>query len=235
MRRRFPIVRCFHLVFRSAQLILLAFAAAATLRFAQQHQSAGLEDAFALDLGPSFVRQIKRETRARSPSPQRSRHKRGLSVDRDGTDGQDQDGGDAKRARRGISPSPAPSSSGGGGSGWRPHGSEDHRRSAREAAPALNRAQPYMLDPRGNDVAILPDAVVFFLSLLPPASSFNGPHLNPASIMDIIGTTILPGSAPGPGLPGERLGIPPRPKPQRPAYGGGGGAFSSVSASPRAC
>ncbi|BGO88812.1 hypothetical protein NBRC10512_002167 [Rhodotorula toruloides] len=196
---------------------------AATLRFAQQHQSAGLEDAFALDLGPSFVRQIKRETRARSPSPQRSRHKRGLSVDRDGTDGQDQDGGDAKRARRGISPSPAPSSSGGGGSGWRPHGSEDHRRSAREAAPALNRAQPYMLDPRGNDVAILPDAVVFFLSLLPPASSFNGPHLNPASIMDIIGTTILPGSAPGPGLPGERLGIPPRPKPQRPAYGGGGG------------
>ncbi|BGP22110.1 mRNA 3'-end-processing protein rna14 [Rhodotorula toruloides] len=194
----------------------------ATFRFAQQHQSAGLEDAFSLDLGPSFVRQIKRDTRARSPSPQRGRHKRGLSVDRDGADG-DQDSSDAKRARRGMSPSPAPSSTGGGGSGWRPHGSEDHRRHAREAAPALNRAQPYMLDPRGNDVAILPDAVVFFLSLLPPAASFNGPHLNPASIMDIIGTTILPGSAPGPGLPGERLGIPPRPKPQRPAYGGGGG------------
>lgn len=102
----------------------------------------------------------------------------------------------------------------------------DHRRSAPQAAPALNRAQPYMLDPRGADVAILPDAVVFFLSLLPNAAAFNGPHLNPATIMDIIGTTILPGSAPGPGLPGERLGIPPRPKPQRPAFGS---AFSSPS------
>lgn len=30
----------------------------------------------------------------------------------------------------------------------------------------------------------------------------------------MIATTMLPGTAPGPGLPGERLGIPPRPKPQ---------------------
>lgn len=47
--------------------------------------------------------------------------------------------------------------------------------------------------------------------------------------MDIITNTILPGSAPGPGLPGERLGIPPRAKreamaaEQRAASGGGGG------------
>jgi len=46
--------------------------------------------------------------------------------------------------------------------------------------------------------------------------------------MDIITNTILPGSAPGPGLPGERLGIPPRAKreamaaEQRAASGGGG-------------
>ncbi|GAA6055006.1 hypothetical protein JCM3770_000490 [Rhodotorula araucariae] len=201
----------------------------ATVRFALRHQHVGLEGAFAQDLGPAFVRQIKPERSARSPSPERTaRSKRGLSAAPEGAaPGYDADGGDAKRLRRGPSPSPAPSSQGaGGGPGWNPT-MGDHRRSAPQAAPALNRAQPYMLDPRGADVAILPDAVVFFLSLLPPAAAFNGPHLNPATIMDIIGTTILPGSAPGPGLPGERLGIPPRPKPQRPAFGGGppGGGF----------
>ncbi|GAA5932051.1 hypothetical protein JCM3775_004224 [Rhodotorula graminis] len=212
----------------------------ATTRFAQRHQHLGLEDAFAQDLGPSFVRQLKGDTRSgRSASPEERspRNKRGLSAGPDngaaapaGYDANE--GGDAKRPRHGPSPSPAPqpqsnlAGPGGpggppGGPGWN-SGMGDHRRSAPQAPPALNRAQPYMLDPRGADVAILPDAVVFFLSLLPNASSFNGPHLNPATIMDIIGTTILPGSAPGPGLPGERLGIPPRPKPQRPAFGSGG-------------
>lgn len=45
---------------------------------------------------------------------------------------------------------------------------------APEPAPALNRAVPFMLDPRGDNVAVLPDAVVFFLSILPPAASFTG-------------------------------------------------------------
>lgn len=124
-------------------------------------------------------------------------------------------------------------------------------------APALNRPITFMLDPRGDNVAVLPDAVVFFLSILPPANDFNGgfveqgaqvnccgeierwadtgptfpiagPRLNPATLVDLIGSTLLPGTAPGPGLPGERLGIPPRPKPAggdaAPSrYGGGGG------------
>ncbi|KAK4046434.1 mRNA 3'-end-processing protein rna14 [Microbotryomycetes sp. JL201] len=73
----------------------------------------------------------------------------------------------------------------------------------------LQRAAPYVLDAAGRTSAVLPDAVVFFLSLLPPASSFTGPMLNPATLVDIIGSTLLPGTAPGGALPGERLGIPP--------------------------
>ncbi|GAA6030053.1 hypothetical protein JCM8097_009232 [Rhodosporidiobolus ruineniae] len=196
--------------------------ASATVRFAQQHNYYGLEDAFAQDLGSSFVEQIKEED---STAPRR-RVKRGLSAEPEGANGTAEvDGnGDAKRARLGVSPSPAPAPQ-----PWQGGAQTEYRRPGMpEPAPALNRAMPYLLDPQGHNVAVLPDAVVFFLSLLPPASSFNGPHLNPANIMDIIGTTILPGSAPGPGLPGERLGIPPRPKPQRPqGYGagppGGGG------------
>ncbi|GAA5959836.1 hypothetical protein JCM8115_004873 [Rhodotorula mucilaginosa] len=187
----------------------------ATVLFAQRHQHAGLEDSYSLDLGPSFVRQIKRGRQSRSPSPT-PRQKRELSAEAHG-----ETNGDTKRQRR-ASASPGPS---GPGPNWR--GPPDQHRPAAgpQAAPALNRPQPYMLDPQGRDVAILPDAVVFFLSLLPSAQAFNGPHLNPASIMDIIGTTLLPGTAPGPGLPGERLGIPPRPKPQRQQYGPPGGGF----------
>jgi hypothetical protein len=197
--------------------------ASATVRFAQQHKYPGLEDAFAQDLGHSFVKQIKDERRPRSPSPPPSRNKRGVSVEP--TNGGEQD---PKRVRLGPSPSPAPSSQ----HGWPAGGPQQPGFGGRgppEAAPALNRPLPYLLDPSGHNVAVLPDAVVFFLSLLPPASAFNGPHLNPANIMDLIGTTILPGSAPGPGLPGERLGVPPRPKPQRPAgYGGGPPAGASL-------
>lgn len=203
-------------------MLMLLRIVPSTVRFAQKHQQLGLEGAFSLDLGPSFVRHIKPSAAPGSPALDGvSRNKRGHSAEPDGA--YDQDGnGDAKRARRGASPSPAPAAQVGGA--WQ----GPHRQSAPQAAPALNRAQPFMLDPMGRDVAILPDAVVFFLSLLPPAASFNGPHLNPATIMDIIGTTILPGSAPGPGLPGERLGIPPRPKPQRPQYGGGACEFLTV-------
>ncbi|GAA5826113.1 hypothetical protein JCM11251_007169 [Rhodosporidiobolus azoricus] len=190
----------------------------ATLRFAQQHTYSGLEDAFAQDLGTSFARQVKDHSRSRSSSPPRSRTKRGHSFEPENGISV---GNDLKRPRHGPSPSPAPSQQGWPGAGGTAGGDPFRRPANPEAAPALNRPMSYMLDPQGHNVAVLPDAVVFFLSLLPPASSFNGPHLNPANIMEIIGTTILPGSAPGPGLPGERLGIPPRPKPARPqGYGG---------------
>ncbi|GAA5863399.1 hypothetical protein JCM1840_007513 [Sporobolomyces johnsonii] len=199
----------------------------APVRFARKHAYHGLEDAFAQDLGPEVC--ISRG-RSRSPSPRRARTKRNLSAGpeasaQNGAAVEDGDYG-SKRPRRGPSPSPAPSSQG-GSAAWgagrppMPAGDDFGRRSTPQAAPALNRAVPFMLDPRGDNVAVLPDAVVFFLSLLPSASAFTGPQLNPVTIMDIIGTTILPGSAPGPGLPGERLGIPPRPKPERAGYGGG--------------
>ena len=160
--------------------------------------------------------------------------------------------------------SPAPSSTGGGGGGYGgppgpaplaggwgrapreepPMDDYDLSRSGRRRPldyappPHLNRPVPYALDSRGETVAILPDAIVFFLSILPGATSFNGaplfrsraehpltsplagPMLNPTSVVDVIGTTLLPGTAPGPGLPGERLGIPPRPKPPQHGYGG---------------
>ncbi|SCV72519.1 BQ2448_4056 [Microbotryum intermedium] len=81
-----------------------------------------------------------------------------------------------------------------------------------DVASTLNRPVPYKLDAHGDAVAVLPDAVVFFLSILPHASTFTGPFINPATMVDVIATTMLPGTAPGPGLPGERLGIPPRPR-----------------------
>lgn len=39
------------------------------------------------------------------------------------------------------------------------------------------RQIPYQLDARGDVTAVLPPAVVFFLSILPAASSFNGQSL----------------------------------------------------------
>ncbi|GAA5924269.1 cleavage polyadenylation factor subunit RNA14 [Sporobolomyces koalae] len=192
------------------------------IRFASKFAYPGLEDSFIQDLGPS-VSVLSRAARGRSPSPRRGRAKRGLSpsegegeVANRGTDD-----GDNKRPR--IEASPAPSNQAGGpnvgGSGpvGRPNGGGP--RGPPEPAPALNRAAPFMLDPRGDNIAVLPDAVVFFLGLLPPAAAFTGPQLNPVTIMDIITNTILPGSAPGPGLPGERLGVPPRAK--REPFGGG--------------
>ncbi|SCZ92478.1 BZ3500_MvSof-1268-A1-R1_Chr5-2g07896 [Microbotryum saponariae] len=89
-----------------------------------------------------------------------------------------------------------------------------------DATSTLNRPVPYKLDAHGDAIAVLPDAVVFFLSILPHASTFTGPFINPATMVDVIATTMLPGTAPGPGLPGERLGIPPRPRDE----GGNGGA-----------
>ncbi|GAA6008673.1 hypothetical protein JCM11491_003391 [Sporobolomyces phaffii] len=205
------------------------------LRFAAKYAYPGLEESFTQDLGPS-ASVLSRTGRERSPSPRRGRTKRGLSPA--GADGDAANGGaddvDNKRPR--IEPSPAPSSQAGpvnvgmgvgGGGGGRPNGGP---RGPPEPAPALNRAVPFMLDPRGDNIAVLPDAVVFFLGLLPPSAAFTGPQLNPVTVMDIITNTILPGSAPGPGLPGERLGIPPRAKrepptgpaiPTGPAHGGG--------------
>ncbi|GAA5873550.1 hypothetical protein JCM16303_001161 [Sporobolomyces ruberrimus] len=182
------------------------------VRFASKFAYHGLEESFTQDLGPSAA-VLSRSKRERSPSPRRGRTKRGLSPA--GPDGETANGttedSDNKRPR--IEASPAPSSQAGGpivgGGGGRPNGGP---RGPPEPAPALNRALPFMLDPRGDDVAVLPDAVVFFLGLLPPAASFTGPQLNPVTVMDIITNTILPGSAPGPGLPGERLGVPPRAK-----------------------
>ncbi|GAA5960372.1 hypothetical protein JCM3765_007490 [Sporobolomyces pararoseus] len=189
------------------------------IRFASKYAYPGLEESFRADLGPS-ASVLARSSRERSPSPRRGRTKRGLSPA--GADGETANGGaedgDNKRPR--IEASPAPSSQAGVApvaTGGRPNGGP---RGPPEPAPALNRAVPFMLDPRGDNIAVLPDAVVFFLGLLPPSSAFTGPQLNPVTIMDIITNTILPGSAPGPGLPGERLGIPPRAKREAAGHSG---------------
>ncbi|GAA5994765.1 hypothetical protein JCM5350_007986 [Sporobolomyces pararoseus] len=189
------------------------------IRFASKYAYPGLEESFRADLGPS-ASVLARSSRERSPSPRRGRTKRGLSPA--GADGETANGGaedgDNKRPR--IEASPAPSSQAGPAplaTGGRPNGGP---RGPPEPAPSLNRAVPFMLDPRGDNIAVLPDAVVFFLGLLPPASAFTGPQLNPVTIMDIITNTILPGSAPGPGLPGERLGIPPRAKREAAGHSG---------------
>ncbi|KAK4705927.1 cleavage stimulation factor subunit 3, partial [Phenoliferia sp. Uapishka_3] len=214
----------------------------------------------------------------RSPSPARGTIKRGASAEpfeRAGSVERASYGGlgsgDFKRSRPNsrIEGSPAPSSNGGDGPrvpGWGPNrrgddfppppgGRDDFDVGRRRPLdgppppPAFNRPVPFMLDPRGENVAVLPDAVVFFLSILPTAASFHGPMLNPASIVDVIGSTLLPGTAPGPGLPGERLGIPPRPKPMggpgpgptfqdrpmSPRRGGGGGGQQSFQTRSCSC
>ncbi|GAA5894906.1 cleavage polyadenylation factor subunit RNA14 [Sporobolomyces salmoneus] len=197
------------------------------IRFASRFAYPGLEQSFTQDLGPS-ASAISRSSRDRSPSPRRGRTKRGLSPS--GADGEHANGGaedgDNKRPR--IEASPAPSSQ----AGLAPNAGRvsGGPRGPPEPAPALNRAVPFMLDPRGDNIAVLPDAVVFFLGLLPPSSAFTGPQLNPVTVMDIITNTILPGSAPGPGLPGERLGIPPRAK--REAGGGHSGPPPAVPTPP---
>lgn len=168
---------------------------------------------------------------------------------------------DVKRMKQFHEGSPAPSSNGGGDrggpSGWgggrEERSGDDYdrgrgdmaRRRPMDTGPPVPRIVPYVLDTRGEVMAVLPDAVVFFLSILPSTASFNGtshplpflhlrarltsesggvgPILNVATIVDVIGSTMLPGTAPGGGLPGERLGIPPRPKTQGGGgYGGGG-------------
>ncbi|ORY53977.1 hypothetical protein BCR35DRAFT_310473 [Leucosporidium creatinivorum] len=211
-------------------------------RFAQRHGAHGLEDAITRDLGLASRASSHRERRSyRSPSPSR---KRNASVDPESAlasaGGPERAEHGSKRFKPNPEGSPAPSSNGGDApAGQRPWGQppaatgaaptdEVVRRRPLEstAAPALTKALPYMLDPRGDNIAVLPDAVVFFLSILPPAASFTGPAFDPATLVDIISTTLLPGTAPGPGLPGERLGIPPRPKPT----GGSSNGASSAGA-----
>ncbi|KAM0751817.1 Suf-domain-containing protein [Meredithblackwellia eburnea MCA 4105] len=209
-------------------------------RFAQRNSYFGLDDIIKEDLGTSRSAGARRESRreSRSPSPQRGGRKRSLSPEPfERAPSVERGSGDFKRSRpnQRIEGSPAPSSTDGRGGGGGPVGRVDsdvgRRRPMDQGPPAaFNRPIPFALDPRGDHVAPLPDAVVFFLSLLPSAAAFNGPILNPANIVDVIGTTMLPGSAPGPGLPGERLGIPPRPKAQQQNQGGG---FNDRPMSPR--
>lgn len=188
---------------RLPRLTLPALVTASPIeRFAQRHGAHGLENAITRDLGlaprtSAFRRDEDRPSR--SPSPARGPSKRGASVDPAAYDngapgafgaGGPPSTGEYKRFKPNAPEgSPAPSSNGGEGiGGQRPWGapppaagaddfggSSGRRRplDAAAAAPALNRPVPYMLDPRGDNVAVLPDAVVFFLSLLPSAEDFT--------------------------------------------------------------
>lgn len=140
------------------------------------------------DLG--FVRPKKaRGVDLASTSPARA-GKRGASVEPDyvraGSVDRESAAGDFKRFKPNPDASPAPSSVGGNdgpGRGWNRGRDGDaenrgglvRKKEERDLGPAgLNRPAPFKLDPAGRTVAVLPDAVVFFLSLLPPASSFTG-------------------------------------------------------------
>lgn len=72
-------------------------------------------------------------------------------------------------------PPPGPPTAGGGGGGG---GDDyDYSRSGRRRpleGPVGDRPIPFALDARGEVLAVLPPAVVFFLSILPAANSFNG-------------------------------------------------------------
>ncbi|KAI5478156.1 mRNA 3'-end-processing protein RNA14 [Pseudohyphozyma bogoriensis] len=217
-------------------------------RFAQRFGYHGLRDAITQDLGTSTLEDSSDSRRhSRSPSPRRAHpSKRGLSVERGMSVEQSAFGGpsgpsgpDMKRMRPNgpVEGSPAPSSTGGGdagagmggGGGWgaAPQPPREEFTRARPLphgapTPHVPRPAPFVLDPRTNHLGVLPEAVVYFLSILPPAAAFDGPKLDAPAIVDVIATTMLPGSAPGGGLPGERLGIPPRPKPNQGGGGGGG-------------
>lgn len=146
------------------------------------------------DIGLEITASRSSRHRSRSASPRRG--KRGASVEAASADVQQ---GENKRFKPNPEGSPAPSSSGGGGGGgggerrsrWGPAvvpsaavtddsngapAQQQQRPNRLESkhAPALNRPIPFMLDPRGDNVAVLPDAVVFFLSILPPAIGFSG-------------------------------------------------------------
>lgn len=233
--------------------------ASPTEQFCQRHGYLGLDDAIKADLGtainvaPSRARRSPSPAnvadRKRGPSAEpRAAHERAPSLER-----QPGPGGmpDYKRPKFAHEASPAivqatnnaGPQNGAPGAWSRSAPREDAQEEfefsrrpprEREDRPRLPHRIAYALDPRGDVSAPLPDAVVFFLSILPGAASFNGsysslaasitafvltlvsigPLLNPAAVVDVIATTMLPGTAPGPGLPGERLGIPPRPKPQ---------------------
>lgn len=155
--------------------------------------------ALSLDAEDDVLRSQCRSSR--SPSPSAGGHKRPLPPHMDDGEGstrassvEPRGGGYADKKHKGFHPegSPAPSSAGGAGGvgvvgGWgradeaaeppraRPLGNGGGGASfVASAAPGLNRPIPFMLDSRGDNVAILPDAVVFFLSILPSAASFNG-------------------------------------------------------------
>lgn len=176
---------------------------AAVERFAQRYGQHGLDEAMNQELGLSFSTDstgVKREDRPsrsasprrfgnnkRPPSPEpRAAYERPGSIDRS-TYGAPPPGNDHKRLRPNHPPemSPAPSSVGGGG-GWgrrqdmdddfesrrrRPVERVEREREREERPP---RPVPYALNARGDQSAILPDGLVFFMSILPSVSSFNG-------------------------------------------------------------
>ncbi|KAM0792797.1 hypothetical protein ACM66B_002566 [Microbotryomycetes sp. NB124-2] len=211
-------------------------------RFVHRYGGNGLDEGMGDDLG--FV---KRHGSADSGDKSPKRGKRGAQHESDARRGGADDVKRFKPNP--IDYSPAPSSTGGAdgppaqATGWgrgrggrltaededddtsgdRPRGGRGGRRRGPSALHAdddgINRPATFMLDASGRTTAALPEAIVFFLSLLPPASSFTGPMLNPTTLVDIIGSTLLPGSVPGAG--GERLGIPPRPKGGREERNGG--------------
>lgn len=141
--------------------------------------------------------------RSRSLSPRRAPGKRGLSVergnyerpasmDRPSFNGPPHNGPPVDYGQKRMRPnlpievSPAPSSNGGWGRGVTRdepmHDDHDFRRRRGFDGPSapplpppnLNRPVPFALDPRGEQVAVLPEGVVFFLSILPGAGFFNG-------------------------------------------------------------
>ena len=147
----------------------------------------------------------------RAPLPNRDEgsqqgHNRELSQNQNRDQGQGQGQAQGPNPNNQYNNGPGPDGPPGGFGGDQRRGNGGRR--AQDPPPGLNRATPYVLDAAGDNVGVLPDAVVFFLSMLPPSQGFNGPMLNPATMVDVIGSTILPGTAPGPGLPGERLGVP---------------------------
>ncbi|CAG8601414.1 8169_t:CDS:10 [Paraglomus brasilianum] len=71
------------------------------------------------------------------------------------------------------------------------------------AAPAqqIQQLTPVVLK-RATNGMLLPEAIVNFLNILPPASVFNGPTLNPIDLIDVIHNSSIP-LPPSTALPGQ--------------------------------
>lgn len=171
-------------------------------RFSQRHGYLGLDDAIKADLGTSIVVAPTRAQRSPSPSniadrkrgpsaEPRAAYERAPSLERPpGGGGMP----DFKRPKFAHEASPAiaqaPNNTGpqnGAPGAWsrsapREDAQEEFEFSRRpprerEDRPRVPHRIAYALDPRGDVSAPLPDAVVFFLSILPGAASFNGSYI----------------------------------------------------------